>query len=383
MKFSDITGHKEIVDSLRALVDSGKIPHAFLFSGVSGIGKHRTARALAQYIHCKNRSNGDACGVCSSCLQHQNHNNPDLHFIYPIVKKDGALISKDFIEEWREMLDTHSYMPPEQWNQLLNAGNSQTTILVAESDEIVARASLSSFQEDFKIFLIWLPEKLRTEAANKLLKIIEEPFEDTIFILVSNNENKILPTILSRTQRFNFKPLSEEDLQSLLLKNGVEASLAREAARISAGSLRKADEIASHPEEMLEFSDLFKDVMRAAYGLKAKKLKELADEIAGFGREKIIRFLDYMARMIRENYIFNFQLPPVSYMTQEESTFSSRFAPFIHDGNVEAISEEIGRGARDIERNGNSKIVLFDMFLILSRLIRKPRVMCLPGLEEI
>lgn len=383
MKFSDITGHKEIVDSLRSLVDSGKIPHAFLFSGVSGIGKHRTARALAQYIHCKNRSNGDACGVCSSCLQHQNHNNPDLHFIYPIVKKDGALISKDFIEEWREMLDNYSYMPPEQWNQLLNAGNSQTTILVAESDEIVARASLSSFQEDFKIFLIWLPEKLRTEAANKLLKIIEEPFEDTIFILVSNNENKILPTILSRTQRFNFKPLSEEDLQSLLLKNGVEASLAREAARISAGSLRKADEIASHPEEMLEFSDLFKDVMRAAYGLKAKKLKELADEIAGFGREKIIRFLDYMARMIRENYIFNFQLPPVSYMTQEESTFSSRFAPFIHDGNVEAISEEIGRGARDIERNGNSKIVLFDMFLILSRLIRKPRVMCLPGLEEI
>lgn len=381
MKFSEITGHKEIINSLKFLADSGKLPHAFLFSGIAGIGKFRTARAFAQYLHCKNHVNGDSCGICASCIQHQNHNNPDLHFVYPIVKKEGALISKDLIESWREMLNSFSYMPPEAWNELIKAGNSQPAIYVNESEEILSRASLSAFQEDLKIFIIWLPEKLRIEAANKLLKIIEEPFEDTIFILVSNNDNKILPTIQSRTQRFNFKPLSEIELKDLLIEKGVRPEVAEDAARISQGSLQKADEIACHPEELIEFSDLFKDLMRSAYALKAKSMKELSETIAGFGREKILRFITYCGRMIRENYIYNFNIPYIVLMTKEEESFSGRFAPFIHEGNVEQLSEEIGRAYQDIERNGNSKIVLFDLMLLISRLVRKPRSAILPGLE--
>lgn len=381
MKFKDITGHKEIKEALRALADSGKIPHALLFSGISGIGKMRTARAFAQYIHCKNRQNGDSCGVCPSCLQHQKHNNPDLHFVYPVLKRDGVQVSKDVIEEWREMLDSYEYMPPEKWNELLKAGNSQPVIYVFESDEIINRASLSSFQEDFKIFIIWQPEKMRPEAANKLLKIIEEPFEDTIFILVSNNDNKILPTIQSRTQRFNFKPLAEEELKQLLLSAGVESEMAEDAAHIAEGSMQKADEIACHPEELLEFSDLFKDMMRAAYGLKAKILRELSEKAAGYGREKLMRFLAYCGRMIRENYIYNLGVSELRMMTREEEEFSHRFAPFIHDGNVEQLSSEISRASQDIERNGNSKIVMFDLMLLISRLVRKPRVEVLPGLE--
>lgn len=381
MKFSEITGHSDIINSLRGMVDAGKIPHAFLFTGISGIGKHRTARALAQYIHCKNRHEGDSCGICPSCIQHRNHNNPDLHFIYPIVKKDGALVSKDMIEPWREMLDNYSYMPPEKWNMLINAGNSQPSIYVDESDDIISRASLSAFQEDFKIFIVWLPERMRPEAANKLLKVIEEPFEDTIFILVTNNDSKILPTILSRTQRFNFKPLPERELQGMLLKTGVNSDIASDAARISEGSLQKAEEIACHPEELLEFSDLFKEIMRSAYALRAKNLKQHSETAAGFGREKLLRFLSYCARMIRENYIYNFNIPSIVLMTQEEENFSSRFAPFIHDGNVEQLSEEISRAAQDIERNGNSKIVMFDLLLLLSRLVRKPKELTLPGLE--
>ena len=381
MRFKDITGHKEIIDSLKTLVNTGRIPHAFLFSGISGIGKHRTARALAQYIHCKNRQDGDSCGVCPSCLQHQKHNNPDLHFIYPIVKKEGALISKDLIEPWKEMLDQFSYMPPEKWNELIKAGNSQPAIYVFESEDILSRASLSAFQENFKIFIIWMPEKMRPEAANKLLKVIEEPFEDTIFILVSNNDNKILPTIQSRTQRYNFKPLSEEELRDLLVKNGVSGEMATDAAKISEGSLQKADEIACHPDELIEFSNLFKEIMRAAYLLKAKALKELSETAAAFGREKLLRFLAYCGRMIRENYIFNYNIPPLVMMTRDELDFSSRFAPFIHDGNVQQLSEEITRAAIDIERNGNSKIVMFDLFLLLSRLVRMPKTATLPGLE--
>lgn len=383
MKFSDITGHRDIINSLKGMVESGKIPHAFLFSGISGIGKHRTARAFAQYIHCKNRKNGDSCGVCPSCLQHQKHNNPDLHFVYPIVKKDKIIISKDMIEPWREMLDEYSYMAPEKWNELINAGNSQPSIYVEESEEIISRASLSAFQEEYKIFIIWQPERLRPEAANKLLKVIEEPFEDTIFILVSNNDSKLLPTILSRTQRLHFKPLTEAELQEMLLKSGVPADVASDAARISGGSLRKADEIACHPEEMIEFSDLFKQIMRAAYALKAKALKELSETAAAFGREKLLRFLAYCGRMIRENYIYNYNIPSIVLMTKEEENFSSRFAPFIHDGNVEQLSEEIARAMQDIERNGNSKIVMFDLLLLLSRLVRKPKATTLPFIDTL
>lgn len=383
MKFSDITGHKEIINSLKSFVDSGKIPHAMLFSGATGIGKFRTARAFAQYLHCKNHKDHDSCGTCPSCLQHQNHNNPDLHFIYPVVKKDGVLISKDLIEPWREMLDTNSYMPVEKWNDLIKAGNSQPAIYVNESEEILNRASLSAFQEDFKIFIVWLPEKLRPEAANKLLKIIEEPFEDTVFILVSNNDSNILPTIQSRTQRFNFKPLSEKEIQSLLIEKGVDRQMAEDSARLAGGSLQKADEIACHPEELIEFNNLFKEMMRAAYGLRAKTLKELSETAAGFGREKLIRFLTYCGRLIRENYIYNLNIPDLVLMTADEAEFSSRFAPFIHDGNVEALSEEVARAAHDIERNGNSKIVLYDMMLLVSRLVRKPKAYALPGIEQI
>lgn len=382
VKFKDITGHTDIIKSLKGAVDVDKIPHALLFSGISGIGKYRTARALAQYIHCKNKKDGDSCGICPSCIQHQNHNNPDLYYIYPIVKKEGALISKDMIEEWREMLNEFSFMPPEKWNELLKAGNSQPAIYVNESEEILSRASLSSYQEDYKIFLIWLPEKMRLEAANKLLKIIEEPFEDTIFILVSNDDSKILPTILSRTQRYYFKPLSEIELQELLIKKGVSEEPAKEAARISGGSMQKANEIACHPEELLEFSDIFKEMMRAAYALRAKKLKEISDSLAAFGREKLLRFLSYCSRMIRENYIYNFNLPSIVLLTSEEANFSSRFAPFIHDGNVDSLIAEVSRAARDIERNGNSKIVMFDMMLLLSRLVRKPKAAVIPGMDE-
>lgn len=381
MRFKDITGHRDIIQSLVKMADSGKLPHAFLFSGIPGVGKMRVARAFSQYIHCKNRANGDSCGVCPSCLQHQKYNNPDLHFIYPILKKEGALISKDMIEPWREMLETYSYMPPEKWNELIKAGNSQPVIYVDDSEDIVSRASLSSFQENYKIFIIWLPEKLRLEAANKLLKVIEEPFEDTIFILVSNNESKILPTILSRTQRFNFKPLSSYELAEMLKDKGVSPAMAADAARIAQGSLQKAEEIACHPEELQEFSDLFKEMMRAAYALKAKTLKEISETTAAFGREKLIRFLEYCSRMVRENYIYNLGIPDLVMMTEDESNFSARFAPFIHEGNVEQLDEEIARAQRDIERNGNSKIVMYDLFLLFSRLVRKPKSSVLPGLK--
>lgn len=374
MKFSEIAGHNDTIEALRSMVDAGRIPHAILLSGISGIGKFRLARAFAQYIHCRNHVNGDSCGSCPSCLQHQKLNNPDLHFVYPIAKRDGALVSKDVIDRWKEMLSEWSYMPPEKWNEVLQAGNSQPAIYVTESEDIIARASLSAYQENFKIFLIWLPEKMRPEAANKLLKLIEEPYDDTLFILVSNDDSKLLPTIFSRTQRFHMRPLSSVDISRHLMANrGVDGNIAAAASKIAEGSMGKAEELACHPDELLEFSSMFKETMRMAYGLKAQRLKSLSEEMAAMGREKLLRFLGYCGRMIRENFIYNMRMPQISMMTPDEEEFSVKFAPFIHEGNVERLSEDISKAAVDIERNANAKIVMFDLMLLLSQGVRTPK----------
>lgn len=379
MKFSDIAGHRETISTLQSVSDSAKIPHAILFSGISGIGKMRLARAFAQYVHCKNKTDGDSCGVCPSCLQHQKFNNPDLHFVYPVVKKDGCLISTDFIDQWKEMLSQWGYMPPEKWNELINAGNSQPAIFVDESENIISKASLSAFQENYKIFIIWLPEKMRLEAANKLLKIIEEPFEDTVFIFVSNDDSKILPTIYSRVQRFNLRPLSQKEIADHLSNNlGIEWTVANSSSRIAEGSIAKAEELACHPDEILEFSALFKEIMRMGYALAAQRLKQLSESCALMGREKLIRFLSYAARMVRENFIYNLGMPPISLLTPEEAEFSHRFSPFIHEGNVEGLANEISRAAADIERNANAKIVMFDLMLLISQWIRTPKISKLP-----
>ena len=379
MKFSDIAGHNDTIQALRGMADAGRIPHAILLSGISGIGKFRLARAFAQYIHCSNHINGDSCGVCPSCLQHQNLNNPDLHFIYPVVKRDGTSVSKDLIERWKEMLSDWSYMPPEKWNEIIQAGNSQPAIYVNESEDLIARASLSAYQENFKIFLMWLPEKMRPEAANKLLKLIEEPYDDTLFILVSNDDSKVLPTIFSRTQRFRMLPLSSGDICShLTLNHGISDGIAAAASKIAEGSMGKAEELACHPDEILEFSALFKETMRMAYGLKASRLKSISEHTASMGREKLLRFLAYCGRMVRENFIYNMKLPQISMMTPEEEEFSLKFSPFIHEGNVETLSEDISKASSDIERNANAKIVMFDLMLLLSQGVRTPKPARLP-----
>ena len=216
---------------------------------------------------------------------------------------------------------------PEKWNDIIQAGNSQPAIFVTESEDIISRASLSAFQENFKIFLVWLPEKLRPEAANKLLKIIEEPFDDTLFILVSNDDSRLLPTIFSRTQRFIMRPLDHAEISAHLRSHtGVDRQLADAASRIAEGSMAKAEELALHPDEIMEFASLFKETMRMAYALNAQSLKKISETVAAMGREKIIRFLSYCSRMTRENFIYNMAMPQISLMTPDEEQFSRRFA---------------------------------------------------------
>lgn len=374
MKFSDIPGQEDIKQSLRNLADSGRMPHAIMLCGPSGIGKMCVARAFMQYAHCQSPRDGEPCGVCPSCRQHMSFNHPDVHFIFPFVRNATQKIelSSDRIDVWRKMLREHPWMSPEKWVELLDAGNSQPLIYVKDADYILQSEAYSSFNSKYKFFVIWLPEKLQPAAANKLLKVIEEPTDGTVFLLVSNNEAEVLPTISSRTRRFNMLPAPQERIEEYLrAKFTLDENTARDTARLAEGRVLKADELASHSGEREEFQALFQEIMRAAYAKKPAKLRQIGDNASSLGREKIRRFLSYMAQMARENFIYNLRMPQLNSMTPGEEAFSGKFAPFIHHGNVEQIVAEIQSASEHIARNGNSKLVLFSLFLYLIPLLHK------------
>ena len=383
MRFADITGHEEVKESLRAMADSGRMPHAIMLAGMSGIGKTRLARAFTQYVHCRNRRNGDSCGECPSCRQHQGFNNPDMHYIYPIVTKPKQSgdkpVSAEFLDIWKQMLAEDPYMRPERWSEMVNASVSsgkdssrkQPVIYAEEADSLVADASLSPFKEGYKIYLIWQPEKLQPAAANKLLKIIEEPFPDTIFILVSNNDRDVLQTISSRTQVFHLSPIGQEETADwLAAETGMDRARALETARLAEGSLSKALTLAEGAREREEFGEYFREIMRSAYARRLTVLRNVSETMSGFRRDRLCRFCDYCAEMVRENFIHNLGMPQLNLMTGKEMEFSRRFSPFIHHGNVEEMESEFARASMEIARNVNAKMVLFSTFLSLCLLIR-------------
>lgn len=368
MKFSDIIGHEDAKRRLRDMVDAERMPHALLLSGPSGVGALALARALAQYIHCSHRRSGESCGVCPACLQHQSLNNADMHYIFPIVKRksEGLILSADYAPVWHDFLALGPYASWEDWLALSKAGNSQPVIYVEESAEIVRRMNLSNYAARYKIALIWLPEKLQPEAANKLLKIIEEPFADTLFLMVSEHPEQILPTIYSRTQRVELTRLTDAEVSELLTSvYGVDPGLAPEIASRAEGSMTRAIELTGTGGEHDEFAPLFREMMRKAYMRDVKELRVMADTIAAMGREKARRCMDYCAVMVRENFIYNLQVGPLLSMDDDEIRFSSRFAPFINAANAEYMLDLFSTAGADISRNANAKIVMFDTLLRL------------------
>ena len=373
MQFKDIIGHKEEIQKLRDIIDRKQLPHALLLHGPSGVGKFRTARAFIQYLCCTDRTpEGDSCGKCPSCIQTAKFNNPDIHYIFPVLKKTNPTrtISADYLQEWIEFLSNHSYMPSDQWLRIIEAGNSRPIIYVAESEEILRLSSLSAYGNGFKIFVIWEPEKMNIEASNKLLKVIEEPFEDTLFLFVSNNPGEIIPTIRSRLRAVEFGRLPDSAIKTFMEERGKSVSEADALARIARGNMNTAFMLTREDGEIDEFRAMFIDAMRAAYARKMPELRNLADKFAAFGREKSIRLLHYFARMIRESFISNLHNDHLKSMTREEEMFVAKFGPFVNSANVEEISSQIDRAVNDISRNANQKIVWFDFLIELCRLIR-------------
>jgi len=373
MKFSEIVGHNNDKQFLRRLVDEDHFPHALLISGRAGIGKLMLARALAQYIHCTNHIDGDSCGVCENCRQHETNNHPDMKFVFPIVKSKTkkVLVSDDCIDAWKQFIIEDPYARYDKWLEFLDAGNSQPRIYVDESNDIVYKVNLSNYSSKYKVILMWLPEKMTEEAANKILKILEEPNPDTRFILVSNNPMQILPTIYSRTQRVGLKPPSQDEVAVWLQTNySLDEASAREVARISSGNIPMALDNISYGTESGQFRENFQNMMRMAYARDIRKMKEWSESISTWGREKLCRYIDYVSRMLRENYVYNLGNTALLSLNPEETTFSSKFARFVNDNNAEGLMKETEEAKRDISRNANAKIVLFDYLINLILLVR-------------
>ncbi len=346
------------------MIDADRIPHALLLHGPRGIGKFMLARAAAQYIHCENHIDGDSCGRCPSCLQHQSFNHIDTIYSFPVVKRnssDKTTLSEDYYPEWRRFLCDSPYMDFQTWMHLIKAGNTQPTFYVSESDDLIHKLNFTSHRAKYKVVLIWLPERMQESAANKLLKLIEEPHDDIKFILVSEQPDEILPTIFSRTQRIAMKRLPDETIANHIAPlYGLDHNDAMAIAHIAEGDMTAAVNAMSLTSDQKEFLDLFICLMRLAYQRDVAELKEWSAKVSGFGREKIFRFLEYCQRLVRENFIYNIQVPSLNYMNREEANFSKNFARFINERNVLRISKEIDEALRDIEANGNAKIVLFD-----------------------
>ena len=372
MYFRDIIGQDSTIEAMRSAVAEGRIPHAQLICGPEGTGKLALAIAYARYLCCTHRNGGDACGQCPSCKKFDKLAHPDLHFAFPIYKKEQHPSSDGFIDKWRQAVEENAYMNLNQWMAYIGAENQQGLIYTSQSQEIIRKLTLKSSEGGYKVMIIWMAEKMNAECSNKLLKIIEEPPTQTIFLLVSENPDQLLPTIQSRVQHLMLRPIEEDTIANALTsKYGLADTDARQIAHVSAGSWLKALETIHLGSRAKEHIELFMTLMRKSYARDLKGMRQWADSVAAMGREPQKEFLAYSQRMIRESFICNFRRPEINYMNTDEATFTSRFAPFVNEKNIFGIMEELSEAQRHIEQNVNAKMVFFVLALKLIMLLKQ------------
>ena len=378
MRFCDIIGHTDLKRRLAAGIDGGRISHAQLFVGAAGSGTLALAVAYTQYLHCTNRQNGDSCGECPSCRQIEKLAHPDFHVVFPVNKQgkkpERGLVANDFIEEFRSLFEsTAGYFSPQQWYDTLDLGKTlKGAIAVCEAEEMIRKLSFKSFASKYKTMLIWLPETMNERASNMILKILEEPWEDTIFILVAEQTENILGTILSRTQEVTVPRLSAEDLMAEICSNGItDEAEVRNMARLACGDLLQLRQILSGEEDEIknENFNLFRTMMRHCYLNKHLELLGWADEVATLSRERQMGLMADFARLLREAYITHAGVKEATYLWGEEADFCGKFSPYIGSENIEPILELLEEALRRLRQNGDPRIVFSYFALATSRYI--------------
>ena len=351
MLFKDITGHQAAAQQLRDAIDNDRMPHALLISGREGSGALTLALTAAQYILCENHTpDGEPCERCPHCLQIHKLQHPDLHFAFPVVNRKGqsgddSAVSLDYIAEWRDILLRRPDITYTDWVKFISDEGKNAQIYKAEASSIIRILSTKPYESDKRVMIIWLPEKINETASNKLLKIIEEPYPKTFFLLVSNDPDRVLGTILSRCQRLNIPPLDPCWMQPRI-----------------------------EPDERQYFFDKFCAMMRLSYMRRIFDMRDWSVEMAGLGRQRQQDFLQYAQSMIRENFILNVSMPEgqsVNYMDDQEAQFSSRFHLYVNHRNVEGIMNELAQAEKDIAQNGAAKIIFFDLSLKLIMLLKQ------------
>jgi DNA polymerase III subunit delta' len=381
MQFSEILGQEYIKSHLTKSADLGRIPHAQLFVGPEGSGTLPMAIAYAQYILCYNKNNENQDGNDSCNLKFKSYSHPDLYFIYPTVTTEDVKTkpkSIDFIAEWRQFLLEKPYGSLFDWYQILGVKNKQGEIRVEDAQDILKSLSLKSYEGGYKIMIVWMADKLNVSASNKLLKLLEEPSDKTLFILISENEEDIIQTIRSRCQVMHFNALPEKIIaESLVSKENIDPRTATKIAHQSQGNYNKALQLLQENGEDVYFEKWFVDWVRAAFRAKgnASAIQDLitwSEQIAGLGRETQKKFLHYCIDMFRQALLLNYQTTSLVYMEPKIEKFKlENFAPFVNGNNINDIFRELSDATYHIERNGNAKIILTDLSIKLTRLIHK------------
>ncbi|MBN2165672.1 MAG: DNA polymerase III subunit delta' [Marinilabiliaceae bacterium] len=374
MLFKEVIGQETVKQHLLKTVQCNRLSHALLFIGPEGCGKLPIALALAQYLNCTNKNDNDSCGDCPSCKKYAKLIHSDLHFVFPVLKTTSIKnpVSDSFIKEWREKILKNPYFNLNQWFESIDSDKGQGMIYSQESHEIIKKLNMKAFEGEYKIMIIWHPEKMHDSAANKLLKMIEEPPSRTIFIMITDTLDGILGTILSRTQQLKFSQLNDSEIiEALTTKQYIDKQTAEYAAKLATGNFIKAIDIANESEENEFYFEKFISLMRLSYGRKLMDLFDWIDSLTDQPKERIKNFIIYCLRMVRENYIMNLKQPSIVYMTPNEENFSNRFSPFINDRNAFQIAEELSLVHAHLEQNGNVKIILTDFILKLIILLKE------------
>ncbi len=401
MQFKDIINQKEVKTHLVDFFQSNHLAHALLFLGKEGTGALLLAIAFAQYITCEkanpkvknqksevslfegephhsppdnnrdttHHSPDDSCGVCSSCIKAQQLIHPDIHFSYPVVtKKPGSPpISTDYISDWREFIKNYPYGNVYDWLQFIGAENKQGNITAQECNDIIHKLNLKSFESEYKILILWMPEYLGNEG-NKLLKLIEEPPPNTLFILVAENESLILPTIVSRCQLIKIPALETIEVQEALVnRNNTSADIARQAAGVSEGNYREALQLVQHADE--DWQSLLREWLNAVLKTGPVAQTKWVEEISRLGREKQKQFLRYFNHLLEQAIRFKLMGNNI-YLSETEKDFANRLNRMAGIAQQKAIVEELDKATYYIERNANAKILFHALTIKLYHIIQ-------------
>ncbi|PUZ26515.1 DNA polymerase-3 subunit delta' [Chitinophaga costaii] len=376
MLFSDIIGQAATKQQLLQSVQQNRLSHAMILLGPEGAGGLSLALAFSQYVACENKQAQDACGMCASCIKAGRYIHPDIHFSFPVVprKPGDKPISTDYMAEWRQFITTNPYGNAYDWLQFIGAENKQGNITANECNDIIHKLSLKSFESEYKILVMWMPEYLGNEG-NRLLKLIEEPPDNTLFLLVAENQEHILATILSRVHLIKINPLSKSEVvQALVTRAQAPEQKARQIATITSGNYREAVHLLQQAED--DYYELLRNWLNFIFTGNRVNLQAWIENIASpkMGRENQKQFLRYFINLLEHSLRLQYMDKSQLGFSEEEKDFAGKIQKLANLEQMELIATELDNASYHIERNANAKILFHALSIRLQYIFKKKRL---------